>query len=177
MNESPRTRIGCGLGLVLLGAWLLALRLLPALDRWVQGALDWPVFVIGAGALMFLVGLLAQAPGMAIPAAIVSGSGGLLYWQNATGNWESWAYAWALIPGFVGLGIVLMGLLQGGDRESLRGGSWLLVISLVLFTVFGTFLGGPNLLGPYWPALLILLGLFLLGRSLVGGQGGAAGGG
>jgi hypothetical protein len=102
---------------------------------------------------------------MAVPACIVGGIGGLLYWQNATGNWESWAYAWTLIPGFVGVGIVLSGLLGGDTQQSVRGGAWLILISLVLFTIFGSFLGGLGLLGPYWPVLLIALGLLVLVRS------------
>lgn len=175
MNEELRSRAGCGMALVLLGAGLLALRLIPSLGGWVEDNFAWPVFIIGVGIFLLLFGLWVRAPGMAIPAAIVGGIGGLLYWQNATGNWESWAYAWALIPGFVGIGTILMGLLQGGDGDSLRGGAWLVVISLVLFTVFGSFLGGPDLLGPYWPALLILVGLLMLGRSFVGGRGQPAG--
>lgn len=174
MNENVRPRLGCGLALVLLGGWLLAVRLIPSLGRWFDNVFDWPVFVIGTGVLLLLFGLVARAPGMAIPAAIVGGIGGLLYWQNATGNWESWAYAWTLIPGFVGTGLLLMGLLPGGGSDSLRAGGWLLVVSLTLFVVFGSFLGGRNLLGPYWPALLIVLGLVLLGRSFVGGRGEAA---
>lgn len=174
MNRNTPTRLGCGLALVLLGAWLLAVRLIPSLEQWSDSVFEWPVFVIGAGVLMLLFGLLARAPGMAIPAAIVGGIGGLLYWQNATGNWESWAFAWTLIPGFVGIGLILMGLLPGGESDSLRAGGWLLVVSLTLFVVFGSFLGGPNLLGPYWPALLIVLGLILLGRSFVGDRGEAA---
>ena len=104
---------------------------------------------------------------MAIPACIEGGIGGLLYWQNATGHWESWAYAWTLIPGFVGLGIMLTGLAQGRARRPLLGGAWLIVISALLFLIFASFLGGPNLLGPYWPVLLILAGLLSLGRNLL----------
>ena len=103
---------------------------------------------------------------MAVPACIVGGIGGLLYWQNATGNWESWAYAWALIPGFVGVGVVLSRLLGGGGRKALQEGGSLILISLALFAVFGSWLGGLNLFGDYWPVLLILWGVWLLIRPL-----------
>ena len=53
----------------------------------------------------------------------------------------------------------------------MRGGLWLIVISLILFAVFSAimapFVGGPTFLGRYWPVLLILLGLLLLGRALL----------
>ena len=134
--------------------------------QWVPG-FDWPLIFVGVGLALLIIGLLARMPDMAVPACIVGGIGGLLYWQNATGRWESWAYAWTLIPGFVGVGIILAGILGGGLRKALGGGLWLILISLVLFAIFGSFLGGLNLLGPYWPVLLIVLGLFILVKRLV----------
>jgi len=103
---------------------------------------------------------------MAVPACIVGGIGCLLYWQNATGNWESWAYAWTLIPGFLGVGILLAGLLEGRLRQSLDSGIFFIVISLVMFAIFGSFLGGLQIFGLYWPVLLILFGLWMLVRTL-----------
>jgi hypothetical protein len=93
--------------------------------------------------------------------------GAILYYQTATGDWDSWAYIWSLIPGFVGVGIVLSGLLGGEGSESIRAGGWLILISLVLFAVFGSLFGALGGLGDYWPVLLILLGLVLLVGSLL----------
>ncbi len=167
MEYKNKASVTAGLILILIGAWFLALQLIPGLRVWVNLALSWPLIVIGVGAALLIIGLITGAAGMAIPACIVGGIGGLLYWQNATGHWESWAYAWTLIPGFVGLGIVLTGLMRGqAGRQLLRGG-WLIVISALLFLIFASFLGGPNLLGPYWPVLLILAGLLSLGRNLL----------
>lgn len=160
MDRRRRSSLAGGLILILLGAWFLAIQWLPGLQVW----FSWPWIIIGVGAFLLLIGLLTRVPDMAIPACIVGGIGGLLYWQNATGDWGSWAYAWALIPGFVGVGIILSGLLGGKTRQSVREGGGLIITSLVLFTVFGAFLGGPNLLGDYWPVLLILLGLWTLIR-------------
>jgi hypothetical protein len=39
------------------------------------------------------------------PGSILAGIGGIFYYQNLTNDWESWAYIWALIPGFVGIGV------------------------------------------------------------------------
>ncbi len=166
MEHSQRARVGGGLVLILVGIAFLAVEVVPGLRFWVYGQYGWPVWLIGVGAALLLFGLVVGAPGMAVPACIVGGIGGLLYWQNATGRWETWAYAWTLIPGFVGVGVILAGLLQGRLRE-LEGGIWLILISLVLFAIFGSFLGGLNLFGPYWPALLIGLGALLLVRALV----------
>lgn len=162
MDQQRRTSLAAGIVLILLGGWFLLVRIFPDLGAWIDERISWPFFVIGAGVLLLLVGLLAGAPGLAVPATIVSGIGALLYWQNLTGNWETWAYAWTLIPGFAGLGTLLAGLLGLHPRQSFREGLRLLFISLVLFLIFGTFLGGWGQIASYWPVLLILLGLFML---------------
>ena len=167
MEYKNRGSVTTGLILILIGSLFLALQLIPGLRVWIDLTLSWPLIVIGVGAALLIIGLLTGAAGMAIPACIVGGIGGLLYWQNATGHWDSWAYTWTLIPGFVGVGIVLTGMMQGRARRPLLGGAWLIVISALLFLIFASFLGGPNLLGPYWPVLLILAGLLSLGRNLL----------
>jgi phosphatidylserine synthase len=116
---------------------------------------------------MLFIGLLSGAPGMAVPAAIVAGIGCILYYQDQTGNWGSWAYLWTLIPGFVGLGVFISEILEGHLREAVRSGVRLMLISVVLFLIFAAFLGGPNLLGAYWPVLLILLGIYLMASPWV----------
>jgi hypothetical protein len=156
-----------GLLLVLAGAVFLAQQFYPDLQVWDYFTFSWPVYVIGAGVLLLLLGLLVGAPGMAVPATIVAGIGGVLYWQETTGNWDSWAYTWTLIPGFVGLGIILEALLEGKPRGGLRAGGSLMVISAILFVIFASFMGGPALLGTYWPVLLILIGLWFIIRSLL----------
>jgi hypothetical protein len=68
-------------------------------------------------------------------------------------------------PGFVGIGIVLAGFL-GEGRDQIRSGLNLIVISLVLFVIFVMLFGGYGL-GNYWPVALIVLGLWLLVRSML----------
>jgi hypothetical protein len=166
-NNGYRRMLAFGVILMLLGGLFLLSRVAPGLFGW-MGALSWPLIIVGAGVLLLLVGALAGAPGLAVPAAIVGGIGGLLYWQNATGNWQSWAYAWTLIPGFVGVGVILAGLLEG-KASAVGSGLWLVVISAILFVVFSAimspFVGGPVVLGRYWPVLLIVLGALLLGQA------------
>lgn len=166
MERRTRSSIVGGTLLILLGLFFLAYQVMPGLFHIPQVEMGWPLIVVTVGVGLLLFGLLVGAPGMAIPACIVGGIGLLLYWQNLTGDWESWAYAWTLIPGFVGVGIIVAGLFgEGRLRDALSGGLWLILISLVMFAIFASFLGGFDLLGPYWPALLVLLGLILLVRS------------
>ena len=158
-----RSSLAAGVLLILLGAWFLALQLVPEWQGYIEDS--WPLIVIGVGVMLLAIGALTGAPHMAIPTCIVSGIGGLLFWQNATDNWESWAYVWALIPGFVGVGILLAGWMSGQMSWGTHSGGTLIVISLVMFLIFGSFLGGPEL-GPLWPILLIVFGLWLIARPL-----------
>lgn len=172
MNQGRRFTMVAGLLLILLGVFFLAVQFIPGLEALRDPSYWWPLFIVAWGAALLVLGLLIGVPALAVPACIVGGIGLLLFWQNSTNNWDSWAYAWALIPGFVGVGIILSGLLSGKSRQMLGAGLWLLAISAVLFVVFASFLGGPNLLGAYWPVLLIVLGVLMLVRGLfrVGGS-------
>ena len=168
MSRQRRMGLVGGVILVLLGAWLLAVQFVPGLDSLLNIDFTWPWLIIAIGLLLFVFGLVFGEPGMAVPACIVSGIGIILLYQNTTGDWASWSYAWTLIPGFVGIGSVLAGLLGEGDdrRKAIGDGLNLIIISAVLFLIFGSFLGGLELLGDYWPVLLILLGVWLLIRPL-----------
>lgn len=168
-----RSSLILGILLILFGGWLVLTRQVPALQNWLENNFTWPMWTIGAGLLILLIGLITGAPGMAVPAAIVAGIGGILYYQNETGDFGSWAYMWTLIPGFVGVGVLLAGLLGEDTRANLGRGLNLVAISAVLFLVFGTFLGGLAILGDYGAAiLLIALGVYILARGFVrrGGQ-------
>lgn len=166
MDRKTRTRLFNGIILVLVGVWFLLvqwfpdLKILPPLD------FTWPWFVIGAGILLMVFGLLVGEPDMLVPACVVGGIGGLLYWQNETGNWASWAYVWTLIPGFVGVGVLLSGLLKGGKRSELKDGFNLILISMVLFAVFAGIFGKMEWAALVGAVALILGGLTLILRSM-----------
>lgn len=164
--KSKQSNLVAGVLLILLGAWFLAVQLVPELAVWFNIAFTWPLIVIAAGVFLLILGFLTHAPGMAIPACIVGGIGGILYYQNLSGDWDSWSYIWSLIPGFVGIGILLSGLL-GGGRNAIREGLRLIVISMILFVVFGAFFGALGVVGQYWPVLLILLGIYVLLKNIL----------
>ena len=170
MDRHQRSSIAFALILILVGVWFLAVQLVPALQAFAISSHTWPLLIVAFGALWAAAALVAWTPGLLVPASIFGGIGGLLYYQNATGNWESWAYAWTLIPGFVGVGVFFATLLQGKVREAITAGGWLILISGTLYLIFGSFLGGPNLLGPYWPVLIILLGVIILAQTFFRGE-------
>lgn len=165
-----RTQLALGLILVLVGAWFIAVRQVPALREWVDVTMTWPLNIVAIGGLILLIGLLVGAPGMAVPAAIVAGIGGILYYQQLTERWDSWSYMWTLIPGFVGVGTFISALL-GGGRRNYREGLNLIFVSAVMFLIFGTIFGGLTFLTTDWAAiLLILLGVWIILRGYFKGR-------
>lgn len=166
MDRNQRKGIVGGIILILLGLLFLANELFPqAFKFW-----DWPFIIIGLGLVFLLWAILAGTGGLAVPGSILSGIGGILYYQNMTGDWESWAYIWALIPGFVGLGVIISGIIDGNIKEAFTSGLTLLVISGVLFFAFGSAFGLEHELVQYWPVLLIVLGLIALVRVIFPGN-------
>lgn len=166
MDKRRRTSIFGGAILILVGGLLFAAQIMPDLlpDFW--QTFSWPWIIVGVGLFLFALGAALGEPGLAVPASIVGGIGGILAYQYYSNDWASWSYIWALIPGFVGIGIILMKLL-GGEGSYKEGGT-LLLISLILLAVFGSFFGALGMAGQYWPVLLILLGVVLLGRTFIG---------
>ncbi len=113
--------LAVGLGLIILGV-LFLLGAIFRVDVW--GAL-WPFFIIVPGLLFFVAMVSIGRPGapLAVPGSIITTVGLILFFQNVTGLWSTWAYAWALIfPTSVGIGIAIAGL-WSDDTRALRGGT------------------------------------------------------
>ena len=72
--------------------------------------------------------------GFAVAGSVVTTVGLILLYQETTENWESWAYAWALIPMAAGIGITGYGLLTG-HRDIAGTGVRLAAVAGVLFLV------------------------------------------
>jgi len=159
--------LAVGLLLILAGAWFIAVQFIPGLREWIRLEDTWALWVIGAGAVLLVIGLVTGVPGLAVPACIVGGIGAILYWTTTSGSWESWTYAWALIPSFVGLGVLVSRLLEGRTRKAVSEGGGLILIGLVLFVVFGSVFGGLNWFGPYWPLLVVGFGLLILVQGIL----------
>ena len=166
MTRQGRTQLVLGILLVLAGIWFFADRSLPAFHDLVARYSEWPFNLVLIGAGLLVLGLILGAPGMAVPAAIVAGIGGLFYYFEKVGSYLDW-FMWLLIPGFVGVGSIVAGLLGENTRRNLRSGLNSIVVSAVLVLVFSSLFGKWALLGQYGPAiLLILLGLWVLGNGI-----------
>lgn len=161
-----RASIVGGIILVLLGLLFLAREIAPQYFQfW-----EWPFVIIGLGLLFFIWAIASGTGGLAVPGAILAGIGTILYYQNITGDWESWAYVWALIPAFVGIGIIIGGIIDQNFKDAISSGLIMMLISAMLFFAFGSAFGLDPNITIYWPVLLIALGLVALVRALLSGD-------
>ncbi len=137
----------------------------------------WPFFIILPG-LAFLgvawQGGEKSAP-LAYPGMIVTGTGLILLVQSITNRWESWAYAWALYPVFVGIATMFVGQrlhnnnTYADGRKAVNGG----LIAFAIFAIFfeGFIFGGFSGVWEYaLPVLLVGIGGYMLlqGRGTIG---------
>jgi hypothetical protein len=135
----------------------------------------WPLFVIIPGLTLLIVGFVSLGTGAAIPGGILTMVGLVLAYQNSTGNWASWAYAWPLVaPGGVGLGLFLQGFRERNPGLIRQGRNLMFIAALIFMVGFVFFesildLSGMNnvpVVRAALPALFIVIGILLLARSV-----------
>jgi hypothetical protein len=167
MNQN-RTALTMGIVLIILGVLFLVGQ---SLDFFQFGDL-WPMIIVGIGGAFFLGMILGgkSTGGLAIPGSIISMVGLILLFQEITGWWETWSYAWALIIVAVGIGQVIYS--YWSDIPSLRKSGWETAkVGLILFIIFGAIMEfifsitGVATRGSlvFWSALLLVIGLVQLG--------------
>ena len=166
MYQTNRGRAVLAVAFILLGVYLLAIEFFPPLRMYTSNASNWPLLLVVIGGVFLWIALVTSSPGWMIPAAVISGIGAILYWQNQTGDWASWTYLWTLIPGFVGIGILLQQLMLGRLRQGLVTGGLLILASAAAFFILTTVNGSFELLSQYWPVLLVVSGILLLAHTL-----------
>ena len=164
--------IGLGVALLLIG---IALFIGQLFDVGIDDV-GWPAIVIGIGVVILVLGLFVNhEQGMVIGGTVATTVGLVLLYQNNTGHWESWAYAWALVgPGAAGLGMLVYGLIFG-QRDLLSAGARLVAIAAAIFvagywyfeTVFATG-QAPLELGQWWPVVVVGAGLLALVAGFLG---------
>lgn len=139
------------------------------------GGIIWPFIIITPGVLLFVAALAVEdeaGEAMVAVGSIISMVGLILLFQNVTGYWATWAYAWALVaPTSIGLGHLIYGRLKNRP-ELMQSGRDLTRVGLTIFVVAAVFfeliigVSGFSLGGFVWPVLLIILGLYLLLRNV-----------
>ena len=175
--QPPQHRSGSP-GAAILGGILIVLGLVFFVGQQLNvdiGEWTWPFYVIAPGLALLAFGLTqARGSGLAVAGSIVTIVGVVLFYQNATDHWESWAYAWALVgPGGSGVGLLLYGT-RSGNGKMAREGFWGILTALGIFAVGLVFfegvigISGRRLPLDEWvlPVAVIVIGVLVLVRGL-----------
>ena len=157
-----RENIVWGIILILAGLGFLAYQLFPN----VFAGFGWPWLLVVVGAIFVVTSLLTRSGGTIVPGVILLGIGAVLLYQTRTGNWESWAYLWPLMPGLAGLGLFLGSFIDREMRPARKGGLIVMLVSAILFVIFSGFFGLDTGLLRFWPVLLIILGVVVFFRAV-----------
>jgi hypothetical protein len=165
-----------GSALVVVGITILALRQAGVDIGSMFDAGSWPLLIVVPGVVLLLSSfLVAPERGLAfaIPGAVVTTVGLILAYQQTTDHWESWAYVWALIPTAVGLAMAVYGTTRG-VRDIVPVGLRLAAVGAVVSVVGWWFFESifesgraPIDLGGWWPAILIGIGVLMVGAALL----------
>ena len=171
-TQTGPSGVAVGAILVIVGAILLGGQVLDI----GLGDLGWPLIIVAVGVALLLIGLVVvNESGMVVGGTVVTTVGLVLLYQNQTGHWESWAYAWALVgPAASGLGLALWGV-RSGDSKDVRNGFWGFLGGLAFFAVGYLFfegvigISGERLALDDWvlPAVVIGIGVVILIRGLM----------
>jgi hypothetical protein len=165
MPTNTNTRNATAIGLICLGV----LFLFAQLTGFSFLGLLWPLFIVAPGLIFLYFAFTGDrnTAGLAVPGAIITGTGGILFYQNLTGHWASWAYIWALYPVFVGLALVFIGRRTGSESTERTGDGfvkWGLIAFAGLWVLFEILIFGGNnwIISTLLPLALIAAGVYLL---------------
>ena len=173
MAQSQRNTFGAilliGLGILFLVGQVFSINL------WEIVGFSWPVFVLIPGVIFLALAFTGdqKMAGFAFPGMITTGTGLILWYQNATDNWQSWAYVWTLYAVFIGLALMFVGWRTHNEKR-ISTGRHFVNIGVIGFLVFAAFFellifhANSALTGWMLPLALIVVGGYLL----VSGRGG-----
>lgn len=161
-----RSSILAGLILIAVGLLFLLLPLFPNVSDFLDINQQWPLIIVLIGGF-FIIGALLGSPGLAVPGTVIGSIGLMMYYQNLNNAWETWSYSWTLITVFVGIGIFIMRLLQGEASAGLREGGRLVIIGLIMFLIFGSFMGAGLRSTLILSVMLIGVGIWIVIRVIL----------
>jgi hypothetical protein len=131
-------------------------------DRWNVWEMAWPLEVIGLALGFALAAIFMRVPGLAIPAVIIGVNGLMLAFCNLTGLWESWAILWPIEPLAIGLGLLIVGVINRSSGTKLAGLILTGIAGAGFFIASFISMFNGTILRFAGPGMLILSGLILV---------------
>jgi hypothetical protein len=131
-------------------------------DNWSVWELAWPLEVLGLAVGFTLAAIFMRVAGLAIPAVIIGLNGLMLAFCNLTGLWEAWAVLWPIEPLAIGLGLLIVGVVNRSSGAKLAGLILTGVAGAGFFITSFISVLNSTVLRFAAPGLLILTGVILL---------------
>ncbi len=126
----------------------------------------WPMELLALAIGFLAAALYMREVGLVIPATIIGVNGVLFQFCAITGLWGWWSVLWTAEPMAIGLGLLIMGLVQHSRTLTRVGIGWC-AAAVACFLLMVTILAGGGLLRLFPPALLILAGMVAVGWGLL----------
>ena len=152
-----------GVGVALLVANLFGFHLMEIL---------WPGFILAPGLLLMwpayssTIDEQSRLSFLAIPGAMITAVGAIMFVMNMTGHFEAWAYSWTLVWAAAAGGWMYMKRFEPADSIHDTGYKFvrIMIIAFMGLAVFFELVIFENF-APIFPALLIGYGFYLMYKN------------
>ena len=155
-----------GVPILVTGSILL---LASVFDAWSIWAWLWPMELLALAVGFMAAAVYMREVGLVIPATIIGANGALFQFCAVTGLWGWWSVLWTVEPAAVGLGLLIMGLVQHSKALTRVGLVWLAIAAL-FFLLMATIMIGGGLIRLVGPAMLIVAGMGVVIWGLLRGR-------
>ena len=130
--------------------------------RWNVWELAWPLEILSLAIGFAAAAIFMRTAGLAIPAMIIGVNGLVLAFCNLTGLWAAWAILWPLEPLAIGLGLLIMGVVNRSDGAKVAGLILTGVAGVGFFIASFISVFNGSFLRFAVPGMLVLTGLILV---------------
>ena len=131
-------------------------------NYWNVWALAWPLEVLGLAVGFALAAIFMRVVGLAIPALIIGLNGLILAFCNLTGLWAAWAILWPIEPLSIGLGLLIVGVINRSSGAKVAGLILTGIAGAGFFIASFISMFNNTILRFAGPGMLILSGLILV---------------
>lgn len=130
-------------------------------DRWNVWSIAWPLEVLALAVGFTLASIFMRVAGLAIPAMIIGVNGLMLAFCNLTGLWGSWAILWPIEPLSIGLGLLILGVINRSSGAKMAGLIMTGIAGAGFFIASFISLFNNTILRFAGPGMLVVCGLIL----------------
>jgi hypothetical protein len=138
--------------------------------HWGIWAVAWPLEILAVASGFALSAIFMRVAALAIPAFIIGFNGLLLGFCAITGLWQAWAILWPIEPLSVGLGLIVLSIVNKSAGVKLAATILFSIAGLGFFITAFISMFNHTILRFAVPSMLFVTGLLLVGSFFMGRQ-------